>query len=129
MKMSWLYEFITWNPSIFRRSCVKKCCRYHWDLQLSCWKFPLNHLGSWWKIGSKLWKNMKFSTLRKISKFENFDFSKWNLDILISWWISFIFWYVLMNYDLWHLNLTKKSKFNFSVYSWLQNSYVNPMDL
>ena len=109
-----------------------KRVRFHGYLQLSCWKFPLNHLASWWNIFSKLWKNKKFPTLRKISKFRNFDFSKWNLEFLISWWISFIFWHVLMNYDLWHLILTKKSKFDFSVYSWfliswLENSSVNPM--
>ena len=72
----------------------------------------------------KVVKNMKFSTLRKISKFGNFDFSKWNLDFLISWWTSFIFWHVLMNCDLWHLILTKKSKFDFSVCSWLLISWL-----
>ena len=82
---------------------------------------------------SKLWKNMKFPTLRKISKFRNFDFSKWNLEFFISWWITFISLHVFMNYDLWHLILTKKSKFDFSVYnwlliSWLKNSSVNLMD-
>ena len=134
--VSWPYvhKIITWDPSTFGRSCVKKSCRFHGYLQLSCWKFLLNHLASWLKFGSKLWKNMKFPTLRKISMFRNFDFSKWNLEFLISWWISFIFWLVLMNCDPWHLNLTKKSKFDFSVYSWLliswlQNSYFNPMDL
>ena len=131
---TWFHGLITWNPSISRRNCVQKFFISHWDLNLSCWKFPLNHLASWWKIVSKLWKNMKFTTLRKISKFGNFDFSKWNLDFLISWWIIFIFLHILMNYDLWNLNLTKKSKFDFSVYSWfliswLQNSSINPMDL
>ena len=79
-------------------------------------------------------KTWNFQHLEKISKFRNFDFSKWNLDFLISCWISFIFWHILMNYDLWNLNLTKKSKFDFLVYiwlliSWLKNSSVNPMDL
>ena len=120
----WLHGLITWDTSIYRRSFVNKCFISHGDLQLSCWKFLLNHLASWWKIGSKLWKNMKFSTLRKISKFGNFDFSKWNLDFFISWWTSFIFWHVLMNCDLWHLILTKKSKFDFLVYSWLLISWL-----
>ena len=68
-------------------------------------------------------KNMKFPTLRKISKFRNFDFSKWNLDFFISWWTSFIFWYVLMNCDL-CLILTNKSKFDSSVCSWLLISWL-----
>ena len=125
-QVSWtcLHKIITWNPWISRKSCVLQGFIAHWDLKLSCWKFILNHLASWWKIGSKLWKNMKFSTLRKISKFRSFDFSKWNLDFLISWWTSFIFWHVLMNCDLWYLILTKKSKFDFSVYSWLLISWL-----
>ena len=122
------------SKHFFGRSCVKQSCIFHGDIQLSCWKFLFNHLASRWNFCSKLWKNMKFPTLRKISKIRNFDFSKWNLDFWTSWWISVIFWHFLMNYDLWHLNLTKKSKFDFSVYnwlliSWLQNSSVNPMDL
>ena len=76
------------------------------------------------KSYSKLWKNKKFFTLRKISKFGNFDFSKWNIDFLISWWTSFTFWHVLMNCNLWYLILTKKSKFDFSVYSWLLISWL-----
>ena len=76
-------------------------------------------LESWWKVCLKIWKNMKFPTLRKISKFRNFNFSKWNLEFLFSWWISFIFFHALMNCDLWYLILTKKSKFDFLVYSWL----------
>ena len=111
-----MFKIITWDLSIFGRICVKKSFRFHGDIQLSCWKFLLNHLASWWKFCSKLWKNMKFPTLRKIYKFRNFDFSKWNLEFLISWWIIFIFWHALMNCDLWHLILTKKSKFDFSVY-------------
>ena len=113
---------------------MKKSCIFHVDLQLSCWKFPLNHLASWWKFGSKLWKNKKFSTQRKISKFRNFDFSKWNLDFLISWWISFLFLHALMNCDIWHLNLTKKSKFwlfsiQLKLINWLGNSTVNLVHL
>ena len=134
--VSWphVLKIITWDPSTSGRSCVMKSCRFQGDLQLSCWKFLLNHFASWWKLGSKLWKNKKFSILRKISKLRNFIFSKQNLEILISWWKLFMFWHVFLNYDLWHLILTKKSKFDFLVYSWLliswlKNSSVNPMKL
>ena len=64
------------------------------------------------------------SCLPKISKFRNFNFSKWNLEFFIYRWISFIFLHALMNCDLWHLILTKKSKFDFSVYSWLLISWL-----
>ena len=124
--VSWphIHKIITWYPNTFGIICVKKSCIFHGDLQLSCWKFLLNHLTSWWKIGPKLWKNKKFSILRKISKLRNFNLSKQNLESLISWWTSFTFWHVLMNYDPWHLNLTKKSKFDFLVYSWLLISWL-----
>ena len=132
---SWacIHKIISWDPRISRRNYVKQSCRFHGDLQLSCWKFPLNHLASWWKFGTKLRKNKNISILWKISKLRNFNFSKQNLESLIYWWTSFTFCHVLMNYDLWHLILTKKSKFDFSVYSWLliswlKNSSVNPMD-
>ena len=51
-------------------------------------------------------------------------FQNKNLDFLISWWTSFIFWHVLMNCDFLHLILTIKSKFDFSVYSWLLISWL-----
>ena len=113
--VSWphVLKIITWDPRSFERSCVKKSCRFHGDLQLSCWKFLLNHLASWWKVCSKLWKNMKFSTLRKFLSLEILTSQNEILTFLIAWWKSFIFWCVLMTYDLWHLNLTKKSKFDF----------------
>ena len=113
---------------------MNRSCIFHGDLQLSCWELPLNHFVSWWKFGLKLRKNKKFSILRKFLKLRKFQISKQNLQSLISWWTSFTFWHVLMNCDPWHLNLTKKSKFNFSVHSWfliswLKNSFVNQMDL
>ena len=76
------------------------------------------------KLAQSYEKNMNFQHLENFLSFRNFDFSKWNLDFLIYWWISFIFLDFLMNYDLWHLNLTKKSKFNFSIYSWLLISWL-----
>ena len=50
-----------------------------------------------------------------------------NLHFLVSWWTSFMIWHVLMKNESWHLILTKKSKFDFLVYSqklinWLENS-------
>ena len=124
--VSWphVHKIITWDPRSFGRSCVKQIFRFHGDLQLSFWKFLLNHLVSWWKVCSKLWKNMNFPTIRKFSKFRKFDFLKSNLDFLISWWTSFIFLHVLMNYDFWHLIFTKKSKFDFLVYNWLLISWL-----
>ena len=114
--------------------CVKQSCRFHGGLQLSCWELPLKHLASWWKNGLKLRENKKFSILRKNSKLRKFSILNPNLQSLISWWTSFTFWHVLMNCDPWHLILTKKSKFDFSIYSWLliswlQISSVYPMDL
>ena len=120
--VSWSYvlEIITWYLSTFGRSCVKKICRFHGDLQLSCWKFILNHPASWWKYGSKLWKNMKFPTLRKISMFRNFDLSKWNLDFLISWWISLIFWHVwwIMIFGTWIWPKSQSLTFQYTVDFW-----------
>ena len=49
----------------FRRNFQQEICRSHVNLQLSCWKFIFNHLASWWKIGLKLWKNMKLKHLEK----------------------------------------------------------------
>ena len=49
---------------------------------------------------------------------ENFSISNPNLQFWISWWTSFIIWHILIKSDHWHLILTKKSKFDFSVYSW-----------
>ena len=48
-QVSWtcIHKIINWYTCIYRRSCVIQCFIYHWDLQLSCWKFPLNHLASW----------------------------------------------------------------------------------
>ena len=40
-----------------------------------------------------------------------------NLRFLVSWWKSFMIWHVLMKNESWLLILTKKSKFDFSVYS------------
>ena len=40
-----------------------------------------------------------------------------NLHFVISWWTSFMIWNVLMKNESWLLILTKKSKFDFSVYS------------
>ena len=47
-KMSWLYELISSNISIFWTSTLRalQSFRIHKDLQLSCWKFSLNHLAS-----------------------------------------------------------------------------------
>ena len=61
--VSWPYvhKIITWDPRIFGRICLKKSFRFHGYLQLSCWKFLLNHLASWWKFGSKLWKKYEIS--------------------------------------------------------------------
>ena len=76
----------------------------------------------WWKVG----KNKKISILLS---YENFQIQNPNFQNWFAWWTRFIFWHILMNYDPWHLILTKKSKFDFLVYSWLQNSSVNPMNL
>ena len=67
------------------------------------------------KIWLKVMKKHEFSTLRKFYKFRKFDFSKWNLDFSISWWISFIFWHVSMNFDPWHLFDQKVKVWLFSV--------------
>ena len=66
--VSWtcLHKLITWNQSIFRTCHVLQSFISHWYLQLSCWKFPLNHLASWWKFDTKLWKNMNFLPLMAI---------------------------------------------------------------
>ena len=115
---SWacIHKIITWDPSSFRRSCVNQSCRFHGDLQLSCWKFPLNHFTSWWKFGSKLWKNKKFSILKKFSKLRNFNISRWNLDFLMNKF------HILTCFDeLWSLSLNfdQKVKVWLFVYSWL----------
>ena len=123
--MSMYSKIISWHPSTFREKCVKQSCRFHRGLQLSCWELSLNHLVSWWKNGLKLrGKNKIFSILRKFSKLRKFQILKPNLQYLISWWKSFTFWHVLMNFEPWHLILTKKSKFDFSVYSWLLISWL-----
>ena len=77
------------------------------------------HVGSFSWIISRLGENFAQSYAHG-----DIQLSCWNLEFWISWWISFIFWHVLMNCDLWHLNLTKKSKFDFSVYSWLLISWL-----
>ena len=104
----WLVFEATWTNMVSRKGRVVENFKHTYSdlLDLVCAE----------GTNTKLWKNMKFSTLRKISKFGKFDFSKWNLDLFISWWTSFICWHVLMNCDLWHLILTKKSKFDFSLY-------------
>ena len=136
LSSSWTcnHKIIYWDQSSFREKCVRKSCRFHGVLQLSCWELSLNHLVSWWKNGLKLRKKKKFSILRKISKLWKFQISKQKLQSLIYWWPSFTFWHVLMNCDPWHLILTKKSKFDFSIYiwlliSWLQISSINPMKM
>ena len=118
---SWtsIHKFITWDPRIFWEKFVKQSCRFHGGLQLSCWKFSLNQIASWWKSGEKLGKNKKIFTLRKILSYENFQIQNPNFQNWFSWSTSFMFWHILMNYDPWHLILTKKSKFDFSVHSWL----------
>ena len=65
--VSWmcLQGFITWNPSISRRSSVLQCFRSHWDLQLLCQKFFLNYLASWWKSGQKFRTYHTFLTQKK----------------------------------------------------------------
>ena len=78
--VSWtcLHKFITWNPSIFRKFSDLQYFRSHWDLWISCWKFSLNYLASWWKFGTKLWKNVNFPTLRK------------NFEVLEFWLFNFL---------------------------------------
>ena len=87
---------------------VKQSCIFHGGLQLSCWKFSLNQIASWWKSWEKIGKNKKIFILRKILSYEKFS----------------MFWHILMNYDPWHLILTKKSKFDFSVYSWFLGQLI-----
>ena len=94
--MSWFHGPISPNPSISRKYSALKCFRSHWDLQLSCWKFPLNHLASWCKFGSKLWKNVNFQHFEKILSlkiltFQNEILTFWFLDeqssyFDMSWW-------------------------------------------
>ena len=64
-KIPWLHEFITQNPRIYRKSPALQSFISHWYLQLSCWKFSLNHLASWWKFGTKSWKRLTFQHLEK----------------------------------------------------------------
>ena len=123
---SWtpIHKFITWDLSIFWENFVNQSCRIHGGQQLSFCGLFLNQNASWWKSGEKLGKNKKIFILRKILSFENFQIQNPNFQNWFSWWTSFIFWHILMNYDPWHLILTKKSKFDFSVHSWLLISWL-----
>ena len=58
---SWacIHKFISWDTCIYREKCVKKSCRFHGVLQISCWELSLNHYASWWKSGLKLRKDKK----------------------------------------------------------------------
>ena len=81
---SWtsIHKFITWDPSIFWEKFVKQSCIFRGGLQLSCWKFSLNEIASWWKSGGNLGKNKKISILRKILSYENFQIQNPNFDCL-----------------------------------------------
>ena len=72
---SWacIHKFISWDPRIFREKFVRKSCRFHGGLQLSCWGLSLNQNASWWKSGVKLRKTKKIFILRKIQSYENFQ--------------------------------------------------------
>ena len=50
-KISWLHGPISLNLSIFWKLTLRE--KFDQDLQISCWKFSLNHLASWWKIVMK----------------------------------------------------------------------------
>ena len=86
--VSWPYvlKIITWDTSTFGRSYVKKKFIFNGDIQLLCCKFLLNHLASWWKFGSKLWKNMEFLSL-EILTFQN-EILTFQNEILTFWFID-----------------------------------------
>ena len=52
---------ITWDPSFFWENFVNQSCILCGGLQLSCWKFCLNPIASWWKCWGKLEKIKKIS--------------------------------------------------------------------
>ena len=99
LKSLWtpIHKIITWDPSIFWENFVNQSCIFCGGLQLSCWKFSLNPIASWWKSCGKLGKNKKFSILRKILSYEKFQiktlickFSFLGQQVSyfdISWWI------------------------------------------
>ena len=72
---SWtpIHKFITWDPSIFWENFVNQSCRSHGGIQLSCWKFSLNQISSWWKSYEKLVKNKKTFILKKFLSYEKFS--------------------------------------------------------
>ena len=92
---------------------MKNICIFHGYLQLSCCKFLLNHLASWWKFGTKLWKKVNFPTLRKNSKSWKFWLFKMKFEFFVYWQTSYF------DMSWWNMILIKTSKFDFSVYNWL----------
>ena len=102
-----------------------------YNFHVGCFLWIQLHHGE--KVVKSWEKIRKFPYLEKFC-YEIFQIQNPNFQNWFSWWTSFMFWHILMNYDPWHLILTKKSKFDFSVYSWLliswlQISSVDPMNL
>ena len=125
--ISWAYilksnHFLDINPK-------GKSCRIRQDLKLSCWKFSLNHLASWWKLSwsSEIIKDIKY--LEFFLSLENLDFC----------WLS---WLLMIKFDIFKcLDESWSLKFNVDqkVKVWLllsidflsvgQISTINPLIL
>ena len=127
----------SWNYNLrskhsWKKLC-KESCRFHGIIQLSCWKFPLNHLVSWWKFGSKLWKKVNFQHLEKFLSLEFLTFQNkiltfWFLDEHVSYFD--MFWWIVI-FDTWFWPKSQSLNFQCTVDFWPVDwkSTINQMTL